>query len=52
VLHTKHRLGGQESSGGIKAFSKPAACDLIIDATADAKVFNYLVRRRRDFKVS
>jgi hypothetical protein len=39
----KHRLGGQESSGGIESLLKSlAACDLIIDATADAKVFNYL----------
>jgi molybdopterin/thiamine biosynthesis adenylyltransferase len=39
----KHRLGGQESSGSveslIEAFSEH---DLLIDATADASVFNYL----------
>ncbi|MEQ1947411.1 MAG: ThiF family adenylyltransferase [Bryobacteraceae bacterium] len=39
----KHRLGGQESSGGIESLLKSlGASDLIIDATAEAKVFNYL----------
>jgi hypothetical protein len=39
----RHRLGGQESSGGVESLIKSlAACDLIIDATADPGVFNYL----------
>jgi len=39
----KHRLGGQESSGGIESLIESlGACDLIIDATAEAPVFNYL----------
>jgi molybdopterin/thiamine biosynthesis adenylyltransferase len=39
----KHRLGGQESGGSIEGVLKSlAACDIIIDATADAGVFNYL----------
>jgi molybdopterin/thiamine biosynthesis adenylyltransferase len=37
------RLGGQESSGAIETLIKSLAdSDLIIDATADAGVFNYL----------
>jgi molybdopterin/thiamine biosynthesis adenylyltransferase len=37
------RLGGQESSGAIETLIKSLAdSDLIIDATADASVFNYL----------
>ena len=37
------RLGGQESSGAIETLIKSLAeCDLIVDATADASVFNYL----------
>lgn len=39
----KHRLGGQESSGSIETLIKNLAdSDLIVDCTADAKVFNYL----------
>jgi len=39
----KHRLGGQESSGSIETLIESlAVCDLIIDATADPSVFNYL----------
>ncbi len=37
------RLGGQESSGTIETLLESlAASDLIVDATADASVFNYL----------
>lgn len=37
----KHRLGGQESSGGIESLiEKLSDCDLIVDATADPRVFN------------
>jgi sulfur-carrier protein adenylyltransferase/sulfurtransferase len=39
----KHKLGGQESSGAIESLIEGLAdCDLIIDATADPSVFNYL----------
>jgi hypothetical protein len=39
----KHRLGGQEASGSIETLIEHlGACDLIIDATADPAVFNYL----------
>jgi hypothetical protein len=39
----KHRLGGQEASGSIETLIEYlGTCDLIIDATADAAVFNYL----------
>ena len=39
----RHRLGGQEASGSLESLiEKLAECDLIIDATADPKVFNYL----------
>ena len=39
----RHRLGGQEASGGIEALIEGlASCDLLVDATADASVFNYL----------
>jgi sulfur-carrier protein adenylyltransferase/sulfurtransferase len=39
----KQRLGGQESSGSIESLIEGLAdCDLIIDATADPSVFNYL----------
>ncbi|MGH9436793.1 MAG: ThiF family adenylyltransferase [Terriglobia bacterium] len=39
----KRRLGGQESSGSIESLLKSLAeCDMIIDATAEASVFNYL----------
>jgi molybdopterin/thiamine biosynthesis adenylyltransferase len=39
----KHRLGGQESSGSIESLIESLAdCDLLIDATAEPAVFNYL----------
>lgn len=39
----EYRLGGQHSSGSIESLLETiAACDLIIDGTADANVFNYL----------
>ncbi|MDP2333808.1 MAG: ThiF family adenylyltransferase [Reyranella sp.] len=39
----EYRLGGQHSSGSIESLLETiAACDLIIDATADPHVFNYL----------
>lgn len=39
----KHRLGGQESSGSVETLINSLAdSDLIVDCTADAKVFNYL----------
>jgi hypothetical protein len=39
----KHRLGGQEASGSIETLIESlAGCDLLIDATADPSVFNYL----------
>lgn len=39
----KSRLGGQEASGSIESLIEGlAGCDLIIDCTADATVFNYL----------
>lgn len=39
----KHRLGGQEASGSIETLLKSLAdCDLMIDATAEPTVFNYL----------
>jgi sulfur-carrier protein adenylyltransferase/sulfurtransferase len=39
----KNKLGGQESSGSVETLiSSLAQCDLIIDATADPRVFNYL----------
>lgn len=39
----KHRLGGQESSGSIESLIESLSeYDLLIDATADASVFNYL----------
>lgn len=39
----KHRLGGQEASGSIETLiDHLGTCDLIIDATADPAVFNYL----------
>jgi hypothetical protein len=38
-----HRLGGQESSGSLESLIETlSGCDLVIDATADAGVFNYL----------
>jgi hypothetical protein len=38
-----HRLGGQESSGGLESLIEAlGGCDLVIDATADHNVFNYL----------
>src|SRR5207249_2421518 len=39
----KQRLGGQESSGSIETLIEALAdCDLLIDATAEPSVFNYL----------
>jgi hypothetical protein len=39
----KHRLGGQESGGGVESLIESLAeCDLLIDATAEPTVFNYL----------
>lgn len=38
-----HRLGGQEASGSVESLIEAiAACDLVLDCTADPKVFNYL----------
>ena len=38
-----HRLGGQEASGTVESLIETlAGCDLVIDATADPSVFNYL----------
>lgn len=43
VKTREHRLGGQESSGSIETLiSSIAACDLVIDASANGHVFNYL----------
>jgi hypothetical protein len=39
----KHRLGGQESSGSIESLIESlVGCDLLIDATAEPAVFNYV----------
>jgi molybdopterin/thiamine biosynthesis adenylyltransferase len=39
----KHRLGGQEASGSVESLIEGLAdCDLMVDATADPSVFNYL----------
>jgi len=39
----KQRLGGQESSGSIERLIESLAdCDLMIDATAEPSIFNYL----------
>jgi sulfur-carrier protein adenylyltransferase/sulfurtransferase len=39
----RHRLGGQEASGSIESLIESLAeCDLLIDATAEPAVFNYL----------
>jgi ThiF family len=39
----RHRLGGQESSGEVESLIQSlSSCDLLIDATADSGVFNYL----------
>lgn len=39
----RHRLGGQEASGSVESLiEKLSECDLVIDATADPRVFNYL----------
>jgi molybdopterin/thiamine biosynthesis adenylyltransferase len=39
----RHRLGGQEASGSIETLIEHlGACDVIIDATANSSVFNYL----------
>jgi len=38
-----HRLGGQEASGAVEGLiNSLAACDLLVDATAEPSVFNYL----------
>ncbi len=38
----RHRLGGQESNAGLDAtVTTLAGCDLVIDATADGRAFNY-----------
>lgn len=43
VSTRRYRLGGQEASGDIESLIDGLGkCDLIIEATADAKVFNYL----------
>lgn len=43
VAVRKHRLGGQESSGGVESLVEALSeCDLLIDASATAVVFNYL----------
>ncbi|MDK4805499.1 MAG: ThiF family adenylyltransferase [Novosphingobium aromaticivorans] len=42
-LVRRHRLGGQEANGTVDgALSLLGDCDLVIDATADARVFNIL----------
>ena len=39
----KHRLGGQEASGSVETLIEHlGTCDLIIDATAESAVFNYV----------
>lgn len=39
----KHRLGGQESGGSIESLIEALAqCDLLVDATAEPLVFNYV----------
>jgi len=39
----RHRLGGQEASGSVESLIETLSeCDLIVDATADPRVFNYL----------
>lgn len=39
----RHKLGGQEPSGSVEGLIEGLAeCDLVVDATADARVFNYL----------
>jgi sulfur-carrier protein adenylyltransferase/sulfurtransferase len=39
----QYRLGGQQSSGSVEMLiERLATCDLIIDASADPKVFTYL----------
>jgi molybdopterin/thiamine biosynthesis adenylyltransferase len=39
----EYRLGGQHSSGSIEALIETLSqCDLIVDASADARVFNYI----------
>jgi hypothetical protein len=39
----KYKLGGQESSGSIESLIEAfAECDLLVDATAEPSVFNYL----------
>jgi molybdopterin/thiamine biosynthesis adenylyltransferase len=39
----QYRLGGQQSSGSVETLiERLATCDLIVDASANPKVFNYL----------
>ena len=39
----RHRLGGQESSGSVESLIESLAdCDLLVDATAEPAVFNYV----------
>lgn len=44
ICHSrKHRLGGQEAGGSIESLIEALAeCDLLVDATAEPSVFNYL----------
>ena len=44
VCHPRgYKLGGQQSSGSVESLIEGlAACDLLLDCSADAKVFNYL----------
>lgn len=42
VTTRRHRLGGQESNMALDgAVSQLALCDLVVDATADGRAFNY-----------
>lgn len=43
VVVRRHRLGGQEANGSVdSALASLRDCNLIVDATADARVFNLL----------
>jgi molybdopterin/thiamine biosynthesis adenylyltransferase len=49
----KHRLGGQEASGSIEGLiEKISGYHLLVDATADANVFNYLCAAAAISKIS
>lgn len=49
VKASTHRIGGQEASGGSDwAISRLRECDIVIDASADARVFNYLASAIHD----